>query len=340
VPISRRSSQKLVALLTLAALVVAGCASAPVRPQFRSTTLFDRIPGTASMINGRPVTIYLPPHAAGRSLPVVELLHAPASGSDSWLHFSGIKAIATIFAAHNGIAPIIVMPGMRRPTPPATGCVTLREQQHSQDLENYLADDVPNYVRSHYDTASGTQNWTVAGMTSQGTYAVALALRHPDVFGNFVDISGRTRPTDQQHRPSWLLQHGSYPSTAGWFESGRRAGGALRTQDRLAALSAAAGVSVHASTVTGVNGWTAWRTALRQMFPWILDRAQATTTSKPAGSSGAAASPSPSSRLSSGHVPALRRSSSVHRVPQCASGHRGRGADHRRSHPQRAHRSA
>jgi S-formylglutathione hydrolase FrmB len=340
VPISRRSSQKLIVLLVLAALVVAGCASAPVRPQFRSTMLFDRIPGTASMINGRPVTIYLPPNAAGRSLPVVELLHGPMNGSDSWLHFSGIKAIATIFAAHNGIAPIIVMPGMRRPKPATHGCVTRREQQHEQDLENYLVDDVPNYLRSHYDTASGPQNWTVAGLTSQGTYAVTLALRHPGVFGNFVDISGRTRPTDQQHRPSWLFRHSSYPSTAGWFETGRHAGGALRTQDRLAALAKTSGVSVHAATVTGTNGWTAWRTALREMFPWILDRAQSTTSSGPAASSGAALSPSPSSRLSSGHVPALRRSSSVHRVPQCASGHRGRGADRRPSNPQRAHRPA
>jgi S-formylglutathione hydrolase FrmB len=226
---------------------------------------------------------------------------------------------------------MIVLPDVKRTQPANPMCPTDRDAA----FERYLAEDVPNYVRSHFHTATGTNNWTVAGLAADGTYALMLALRHPDIFGNFADLSGVAAPAAPQYRPAWLLQQRAYHATSGWFVAGRDDIAARTTQNRLAALARSAGAQVRVSTVIGARGWTAWHTALQRLLPWVWSRAQSTPPP-----SASAPRPSASSRLSSGHGPALRHQRSVHRLPQCAPGHRGRGADHRRGYPQRAHRSA
>jgi S-formylglutathione hydrolase FrmB len=120
-----------------------------------------------------------------------------------------------------------------------------------------------------------------------------LALRHPQLFPTFLDLSGLTRPTlgpsddpprtvaglfggswaaYHQHDPLWLLSRDRFPHTAGWLAAGvddERARSSLR---RVAAAARSAGVAVRSHIEPGGHGWHAWDLAVRQCLPWLWAR--------------------------------------------------------------------
>jgi S-formylglutathione hydrolase FrmB len=280
-------------MLLAAAVALAGCTAAPagIVSHVHGTVMFRDIPGKVSGFTARPAAIYLPPAARTRAMPVIELLHGTPGGPSDWLHRGDLKTIANIFAAgHGGSAPIIVMPDINGSKRGDSECIT----HHGQNVEKYLVDDVPNYMRTHFRTSPGLHNWTIGGLSEGGTCSIMLALRYPRVYGNFADLSGLSRPTVgthdnkkrtikklfggsltayQQHDPVWLLRHHQYPTAYGWFETGRHDAETVQAQRQLVPLSRRAGVTANASTVRGGHDWPVWRTSLQQLLPWVWARA-------------------------------------------------------------------
>ena len=138
-------------------------------------------------------------------------------------------------AAHNGIAPIVVMPdslGSELANP-------LCADTSLGNVDTYMSKDLPNAIRSQLRVDPDPAHWIVGGFSYGGTCALQMATNHADLYPNFVDISGQLEPTlgsgstgrkqtvdtafggDETKftaiNPTDLMAAKKYPHSAGWF---------------------------------------------------------------------------------------------------------------------------
>jgi S-formylglutathione hydrolase FrmB len=246
------------------------------------------IPGRTSGFAARAALVYVPPAARhpDAHLPVLLLLHGEPGGPQDWIRHSTLLRSLNDFAAqHHGSAPVVVMPDINGAPHRDTECVG--------DAEQYLATDVPDYVRAHFPVASSAQRWAVGGVSEGGWCSLMLALRHEQRFRSFVDLSGLTRPTVgrtddpgatverlfggsrsayRQHDPMWLLAQHRFTSLSGWFAVGARDTRAAAAQARVVSAARRAGITVSARLEPGAHDWGVWDRAITQCLPWLWAR--------------------------------------------------------------------
>lgn len=241
----------------------------------------------------RPAYLYLPPSALrypDRPLPVLELLHGVPGEPSDWIKQGALMRTVNAFTkAHDGQAPIVVMPDLNGAFRTDSECIRTPE---GKDTETYLTGDVVNWVRSHYARTVGRERWWVAGLSEGGVCSLVLALRHPRLYSAVGDFSGLAAPivarlsplaSDRvlyrgsrqdrlEHQPLWLLAHGNYIGLPAWFECGASDHVVAPQQARIVGAARAAQLQVHASVVSGPHGWAVWSAALQSMLPWLWSR--------------------------------------------------------------------
>ena len=57
-------------------------------------------------------------------------------------------------------------------------------------LFTYLTVDVPEWIRTNLGVDPDHRHWAAGGLSAGGTCELELALRAPDVYAVFVDLSG------------------------------------------------------------------------------------------------------------------------------------------------------
>lgn len=261
--------------------------------QNAGTVLTVSIPGGSSGFVARDAVVYLPPIAARdphAQLPVLELLHGQPGGPRDWVDKGGARATLDAFAAaHGGYAPIVVMPDINGTDRGDTECVSTA----AGDVEQYLTQQVPDYIQAHFPAATDRPHLSIAGNSEGGMCALMLALRHPDRYASFADLSGLTRPTVgetddpprtvaqlfagsrnayDEHDPIQLLDKRSVTSLAGWLRCGSADTRTCTAQQRIVAAADAAGLPVDSGELAGGHAWTVWQTALGRLLPWLWPR--------------------------------------------------------------------
>ena len=229
-------------------------------------TIEIAIPGARSGFHARDALVWVPPIWIAKSkikLPVLMLLEGSPGAPEDWTRAAFADQTARNFAdKHGGVAPIIVMPDQNGAFSGDTECTNSPRGK----AETYLTEDVPNFIRDHFNAKTGVM--AIAGLSEGGMCSLMLSLRHPDQFPTFADYSGLSGPTVEEsiapqqttdllfhgdtadyerHNPITLLKTHQYPKLAGWFEVGtadhasarraahaRPAGGAGRNPDLLA----------------------------------------------------------------------------------------------------------
>ncbi|HEX2895882.1 MAG TPA: alpha/beta hydrolase-fold protein [Marmoricola sp.] len=251
------------------------------------------IPGGTSAFPARRALIYLPPvlrQAPQTRLPVLMLLHGTPGGPAHWVQYGAVVQTMDAFAAaHQGLAPVVVMPDINGGPRSDTECVNSRRG----NAEDYLTRVVPDYVRAHLPVVEPGRQWAVAGLSEGATCSLMFGLRHTSMFSTVGFFSGLARPTVgntdarvatirrlfggsrykyNHHDPLWLMRHATYPSLAVWLEIGTRD----RQSRAAAAHVVAAARNAHVSTVVrstpGGHQWPVWQTSLRQAMPWVWAR--------------------------------------------------------------------
>ena len=237
------------------------------------------IPGALDARSGQ---IYLPPawfRSPRPALPAVELLHGTPGAPEDWTRAGFADVTADRWAAaHDGVAPVLVMPDPNGSFTGDTECVDGRAGR----AETYLVRDVPRWVEAHEDVRGP---WAVAGSSMGGFCAAELALRHPDRFVAFADYSGLDRPTHPkgarwllgsaaavaEHTPANLLD--ARPSPAAWFEVGSSDDGADVAVARLARAAEAAGLDTRFVVLPNAHHtWRVWRDSFAGSLPWLVAR--------------------------------------------------------------------
>lgn len=252
------------------------------------------IPGTISGFKPRPEWVYTPAIADGvkeLSLPVVVLLPGYPGLTYNWLG-GGLKATMDHFAAtHHGITPLVFMVDNTGSLANDTECV----DSPRGNIETYLTQDVPNYIKSHYKVSGDPSHWAIGGLSMGGMCSVMLALRHPAVYHYFLDFSGETGPevgsrartvaelfggsemTWQQHQPFYLLAHNEYRNMGGFFAVGND--DKTRLISGMKALyekTGAAGIESRFEEVGGRHTYHVWEQGFKDALPWLSNRLGAT----------------------------------------------------------------
>jgi enterochelin esterase family protein len=81
------------------------------------------------------------------------------------------------------------------------------ELPYNQAFADFLAKELAPWSREKYHTTLEAEQTTVAGSSYGGLAAVFAALRHPEVFGQVLSLSGSFwwKPPDEKE-PEWLIQ--------------------------------------------------------------------------------------------------------------------------------------
>lgn len=248
------------------------------------------IPGPVSRFpTTRPAYLYVPPAYLTDARPLLPVLVAlpgqPGSPTD-WINGGQIAATMDRYAAaHKGLAPIVVMPD-------ATGSALNNPLCVDSKLganETYLTRDVPDWVRHNLQVDPDARHWAVAGFSYGGTCALQLALRQPQVYPTFVDISGQQEPSlGSRERtvrevfggdeaafhainPLDLLATRQYPGSAGAFTSGS-VDAYLPQQQVVYEAARRNGLKAEWFEVPGPHNWHSWAAGFVQSLDWLAGR--------------------------------------------------------------------
>lgn len=246
------------------------------------------IPGRRSHFPARPAWLYLPPAYLGSvraRLPVLVLIAGQPGGPQDWVFAGRLAAIMNSFAAaHDGLAPIVVVPDVTGSALGNTLCLDSRLGA----AETYLADDVPEWAGATLDV--DMTRFAIGGFSFGGTCALQLPLRRPDVFRTFLDVSGQLAPTlgdlagtvraafggdmgaYRRVDPLTELRTTRYPDTAGMFVVGRNDEVYRPQAEQLAVAARGAGLAVTLREVPGEHSWAIASDALVTALPWIAGR--------------------------------------------------------------------
>jgi S-formylglutathione hydrolase FrmB len=255
------------------------------------------IPGVVSKFKARSAYVYLPPVATGPvsvRLPVIVLTAGYPGAPENWVD-SGIKTTMDHFAKlHNGVTPLVFMVDNTASLTNDTECVN----SPRGNVETYLTDDVPTYIKDHYDVSSSSKQWAIGGLSMGGMCSFMLALRHPTVYDNFIDLGGETGPEvgsaqttiDQlfygsesswaAHQPLFLLEDNRYDGMSGIFADGNGDSPSLLSGLRQAyTASEMSGIDSVFEEIPGGHTFAVWQQTFKDNLPWLSNRLGATSCS-------------------------------------------------------------
>jgi S-formylglutathione hydrolase FrmB len=252
----------------------------------------------ASGFRHRTEWAYLPPawfSSSAGPMPAVMMIGGEFNTPADWIRAGEAVSIADSFAgSHGGRAPVLVFVDPSGSFTADTECVN----GVRGNAADHLTEDVMPHVISLLGVSADEAQWAVAGFSSGGTCAVDLAVMHPDVFRNFVDIGGDERPnagTDTQtvqrlfggDRDAFsafdpataISRHGAYSRMSGLFivPEGAAAGpgGDVAAAHRLCRLGASRGISCSVRALPGRHDWPFAGAAFSTALPWLADRLNA-----------------------------------------------------------------
>ncbi|MEO9138780.1 MAG: alpha/beta hydrolase-fold protein [Jatrophihabitans sp.] len=260
-----------------------------------------QIPGGESHFAARAAWIYLPPAAIRDKhlrLPVVELLHGTPGTTEVWFEQGLGNLLPTIEAfarAHNGQAPIVVMPDSNGARDADSECI---RTPSGGNVEQYLTSVVPAWIATHLPATTNHRDWALAGLSEGGTCSLMLTLRHRSVFNTIGDFAGQAHLTLGEpdnhtrtvqilfdgsqsaydlHDPLYLLTHaGSLRGLGIWMQSGALDRQSVIDQALLAPTAQAKGATVQPVLYPGLgHRWPVWTNAFTRMLPWWWQRMSA-----------------------------------------------------------------
>jgi enterochelin esterase-like enzyme len=224
---------------------------APPEPACADPIAGELVTETLEYDGGRQVTVYVPPGA----------LEAVVFAADGQLisRWGGFLEAAGV--------PSTMIVGVHR-----TADETLRLHEYSPAFdaerfaahETFFVEDVRRWARAHFGVALPAERTAVFGVSAGGELALALGLRHPDVYGAvFSGSPGRGyKPTGVM--PSWIPRVYLVAGTLEPFF--------LDNATRWAVALRDAGADVVMSERVASHGGALWRGEFPLMVVWAFGR--------------------------------------------------------------------
>jgi S-formylglutathione hydrolase FrmB len=249
-----------------------------------------RIPPLKSGFQARPAMVYLPPaylSSPRATLPVLVLMSGSPGSPHDW--FGGgllAQRMDRFAAAHNGLAPVVVVPDILGSALANPLCMDSKLGKAA----TYVDVDVPAWITTNLQVDTDTSRWAIAGLSSGGTCALQAAIRSPKTYPTFVDISGQDEPTlggrartvdatfggdaaaFEATLPLHQLVGKSLPGSSGMLTVGDRDKMYGPQQRHVEKALKQAGVPVKFVLIRGAHTWAVFGAALEKSLPWLATR--------------------------------------------------------------------
>jgi enterochelin esterase-like enzyme len=215
----------------------------------------DVVTKTFAYDGGRQVTVYVPPNS-----PEAVVYAGDGQLISSWG--------GTLEAAD--VPPTLIVGVHRKDS--ADEMARIKEYSPSFDEERFAAHEhffvheVRSWVQSHFDLAPPPERTAVCGVSASGELALALGLRHPDIYGNVFSASPGGGYQPPAVMPPLLPRTYLVAGTdEPWFlENATRWSNALHT----------ANADVTLTERPGNHGDPFWQTEFPLMVSWAFGPAQ------------------------------------------------------------------
>ncbi|WP_282360932.1 alpha/beta hydrolase-fold protein [Arthrobacter sp. AL05] len=248
-----------------------------------------QIPGAASGFVARSAYVYLPPAYqadTGPALPVLVLVAGQPGSPVDWVVAGGVKtAMDNFAAAHNGLAPVVVIPDVNGSATGNTMCMDSRIAK----ADTYLSTDVPAWIKATLRVDPDPTRWAIGGFSFGGTCALQMESLHPDVYPSAIDLSGEAEPALGPDRaatigqafggdtaafdavvPLHVLAARHYAHSRIYLAAGAQDGTFAGYQARVADAAAKAGMDVTTALVPGQgHSWEVPRQSLAPAMDWL-----------------------------------------------------------------------
>ncbi|SDO12012.1 alpha/beta hydrolase [Lentzea jiangxiensis] len=253
----------------------------------KGTVSEAEIPGA---FQARPAWVYLPPayNTTPRPrLPVVVLMAGQPGSPRDW--FDGGRILDNLDAyarQHDGLAPIVVVADQLGTSTANPLCLDSKLGRS----ETYLARDVPAWIRQRLTVDERREAWTVAGFSQGATCSLQLAVRAPDVYGNFIALAPQREPSlgtreetvkaafggDEaafaKVNPMDVLAGQRFPRTAGVVVAGRDDVTYRQADAEVFEACRKAGMDVQWRELPNNHDWNMARDGLFGSLPWLARR--------------------------------------------------------------------
>lgn len=248
------------------------------------------IPSSDPGFTPRTAYIYLPPaYLADHRplLPVLVLMAGQPGEPKDWLTAGQAqKTLDTYAQAHNGLAPVVVIPDVLG----ASTANPLCSDAYQGNVATYVQSDVPAWIGQHLQVDPDHARWAVAGLSNGGTCALQVVTRDPALFPIFLALSAEAHPTlgseeatiaqafggdraaYESNDPLSLMAEKTYPGVTGLFSVGSDDAQYGPAMTQLVAGAKASGMKVDTRTYPGGHGWNVWSVALADQIGWLGDR--------------------------------------------------------------------
>ena len=176
---------------------------------------YTDVVGSRSKSHGQ-VLVYLPAGYDSRSTrtyPVVLGLHGFPSAPKSFVRLNFLSTIDAL-TAQNIMAPtIVVIPRIDTPRTLDTECVNGGRGRPQTDT--WLSHDIPAWAAAHFRVQTKRTSWAAVGYSYGAWCAAVVTMRHPDVFGAAIIMTGYFRPRfTPGYRPLTKATRGDYDLVA------------------------------------------------------------------------------------------------------------------------------
>jgi len=207
---------------------------------------------------GRQVTAYVPP-----ALPVAIVFAGDGQLITSWggrLEAAGLPP-TMIIGAHRLEDEVL---RLHEYSPGESTAAFTFDPERFAAHEDFFVEDVRRWVRSHLGVALPADRTAVAGVSASGELALAMGLRHPDIYGAVFCAS-----PGAGYRPPAVMPD-SLPRT--YLVAGLQEPFFLQNAARWADALRGAGADVVMTERAGSHGDPFWREEFPLMVAWAFGR--------------------------------------------------------------------
>jgi putative tributyrin esterase len=244
----------------------------------------------------RRIQVYLPPSysqadSAGRSYPVVYMLHGWPGSEGNWFGLAHGAETADSMIANHSIPEVILV------APNGSGAGLLGRSLYldsydgSSRVADYIVEDVVDWTDDHFRTRREPHMRGLIGLSDGASAAVILTFRHPDRFGACGGHSGEYRLTRDwtlhkvlgpEPGSSRILQENSPTLVAAavaaqlgglpiYFDCGTSDESLADNQEFHRTLDSL-GIAHTYHEFPGSHDWSYWRTHLRESLIAVTSR--------------------------------------------------------------------
>ncbi|MCU6481815.1 alpha/beta hydrolase [Arthrobacter sp. A2-55] len=251
-----------------------------------------QLPGRVSGFTARTGYVYLPPAYQAHQrplLPVLVLITGQPGSPADWLKAGGLQATIDAFAAaHQGLAPVVVIPDVNGTHSGNTMCMDSKIAK----ADTYLAVDVPAWIKNTLSVDLNPRHWAIGGFSFGGTCALQMAALHPGTYPSAIDLSGEAEPAISANRsatiqaafggntaafnaltPLAMMAKTHYTDSWIYFAAGAQDGRFTGYQNLVSAAARTAGMTVTTHSVPGAgHSWAVPLNSLGPALNWLAPR--------------------------------------------------------------------